>query len=86
MEVDIPEGMGILDPSLNHNEVDEKMIANNAIICEVSQRPFRVIPNELLFYRKHHLPLPRKHPDIRFQERLEKVSIDAFHLRKCDKC
>lgn len=86
VEVDIPEGMGVLDPSLNPNELDEKMIENNAIICEVSQRPFRIIPNELLFYRKYHLPLPRKHPDIRFQERLEKISIGAFHLRTCDKC
>jgi hypothetical protein len=86
MEVDIPEGMWVLDPSLNPNEIDEKMIANNAIICEISKRPFRIIPNELLFYQKHHLPLPRKHPDIRFQERLEKISIGSFCSRTCDKC
>ncbi|MDR0650611.1 MAG: hypothetical protein LBG59_04330 [Candidatus Peribacteria bacterium] len=30
---------------------------------------FKIQPKELAFYRKHHLPLPRRHPDQRHLER-----------------
>ncbi len=41
-----------------------------AIACVVSGKLFRVQSQELAFYRKHHIPLPRKHPDQRHLERL----------------
>jgi hypothetical protein len=41
-----------------------------AIICEISDKPFRIIPQELAFYRKHNIPLPKKHPDVRHLERM----------------
>ena len=40
-----------------------------AIECEVTKKPFRIVKPELDFYRKHHLPIPRKHPDERYRER-----------------
>ncbi|MDP2670454.1 MAG: hypothetical protein Q8O99_06085 [bacterium] len=49
---------------------DDDSIINKIILCEVSQKPFRIIKQELEFYRKHDLPLPRKHPELRHQERL----------------
>ncbi len=55
-------------------------------ICEVSDRPFRIIKQELEFYRIHHLPLPRKHPDIRHEERMKLRPWRTLHLRTCDKC
>ena len=45
-------------------------ILHYAIACEVTGKLFRIQPQELVFYRKHHLPLPRKHPDQRHLERL----------------
>ena len=45
-------------------------ILNRAIECEVSKKPFRIIPQELKFYRKHNLPIPRRHPDIRHGDRI----------------
>jgi hypothetical protein len=42
-----------------------------AIECEVSKKPFRIISLELEFYRKHNLPIPRKHPDVRHEERVK---------------
>ena len=65
-------------------EVD-KDILQKAIICEVSWKPFRIIKPELEFYKKHNLPLPRKHPDVRHQERLEKRPWRELYLRTCDK-
>lgn len=44
-------------------------ILKSVIACEVTGRPFRIEAKELTFYRKHHLPLPRKHPDQRYAER-----------------
>jgi len=41
---------------------------------------------ELDFYRKYNLPVPRKHPDKRRLDRLKfRNPIDAFE-RTCDKC
>jgi len=61
-------------------------ILKNIFVCEVSWRPFRIIKQELDFYRKHNLPLPRKHPDIRHEERMRVRPIRWFHLRNCDNC
>jgi hypothetical protein len=46
-------------------------ILKMAVLCEVSNKPFRITPQELSFYRKHHIPLPRKHPDVRHEERMK---------------
>jgi hypothetical protein len=45
-----------------------------------------LIPNEIAFYRLHKLPLPRKHPDVRFQERVDNISIKDLYLIHCKKC
>ncbi len=45
-------------------------ILQYAIACAVTGKLFRIQPQELAFYRKHHIPLPRKHPDQRHLERL----------------
>ncbi len=50
-------------------EVDDSIL-QYAIKCEVTGKLFRIQPQELAFYRKHNIPLPRKHPDQRHLERL----------------
>jgi len=52
------------------DEVDDSIL-KSAVICEVSGKPFRIIPQELAFYRKHNISLPKKHPDVRHMERME---------------
>jgi len=46
-------------------------ILQHTIACAVTGKLFRIQPQELLFYRKHNIPLPRKHPDQRHLERLD---------------
>jgi hypothetical protein len=46
-------------------------ILKSVIVCEVTGRLFRIEAKELEFYRKHHLPLPPRHPDQRHLERLQ---------------
>ncbi len=55
-------------------------------ICSVSHRPFRLQKAEIEFYRKHHLPIPHKHPDIRHQERMKLRPWRTLYLRTCDCC
>ncbi len=61
-------------------------ILNWAIECEISKKPFRIIKQELEFYRKHNLPIPKKHPDIRHSERMKLRNPRKLFDRKCDKC
>lgn len=48
-------------------------ILNWAIECEVTKKPFRIIRQELEFYRKHSLPIPKRHPDQRRIDRMERI-------------
>ena len=77
---------------ISANKLPEKIsdipndILNWAIKCEVSWKPFRIIKQELDFYRKHNLPIPKKHPDIRHLERMKLRNPRKLFDRKCDKC
>jgi len=70
--------------------IDIKKVGDDILkmifVCEISEKPFRIIKPELEFYRKHNLPLPRKHPDIRHEERMKLRPKRELHLRNCDKC
>lgn len=61
-------------------------ILNWAIECEVTGKPFRIVKQELEFYRKHNLPIPRRHPDQRHLDRVNMRNPRKFFERKCDKC
>jgi hypothetical protein len=61
-------------------------ILNWAIECEVSKKPFRIIKQELEFYRKHNLPIPRRHPDQRHLDRMALRNPRKLYNRNCDKC
>jgi len=61
-------------------------ILNWAIECEISKKPFRIIKQELEFYRKHNLPIPRLHPDMRHIMRLKLKNAIKLYERKCAKC
>ncbi len=61
-------------------------ILNWAIECEVTKKPFRIIKQELEFYRKHNLPIPRRHPDQRHLDRMALRNPRKLYKRKCDKC
>ena len=74
-----------LDSSL-HSEWQADDILKAIFVCEISGRPYRIIKQELEFYRKHNLPLPRRHPDIRHEERMNLRPGRTLYLRNCDKC
>ena len=61
-------------------------ILNWAIECDVTSRPFRLTKVELKFYREHQIPIPRKHPDQRHIERVQRRGPSKLFDRKCAKC
>lgn len=68
----------------NTFEVDEDIL-KKVIICEKSQRPFKIMPLELEFIKKRNLPIPRIHYELRTEELLKKRPIWKLHLRKSSK-
>ena len=69
----------------NINDIPDDIL-NWAIECEISNKPFRIIKQELDFYRKHNLPIPRKHPDQRHFDRMKLRNPRKLFDRDCDKC
>jgi len=61
-------------------------ILNWAVTCEVSGRPFKIIKQELEFYRQLDIPIPHLHPDERHNRRMKLRPSRVFFDRTCDKC
>ncbi|MDC0506164.1 hypothetical protein OAN96_01065 [Candidatus Gracilibacteria bacterium] len=61
-------------------------ILNWAIECELTKKPFKIISQELKFYRKHSLPVPRRHPDQRHLDRMNLRNPRKLFERDCDSC
>lgn len=57
-----------------------------AIECAETKRPFRILKQELAFYRNQRLPLPRLHPDVRYNRRLLLRNPRKLWQRTCMKC
>lgn len=50
-------------------------ILNKILICKKSKRPYRITKEEFNFYKKHSIPIPRLHPDVRYKKRFKKVLL-----------
>jgi hypothetical protein len=78
-----------LGPSLEiPNDIHEvpESICDQILLCEITGRPYKIIPQELRFYRKMKLPIPRKCPDQRHLERLALRNPRTLWNRTCAKC
>jgi hypothetical protein len=62
-------------------------VLNWAIRCAKTDRLFRIIKQELDFYRTHNIPLPRLHSDERYADRMA-AYCNPTHLydRTCMNC
>ncbi len=57
-----------------------------AIRCEISGRPYRIQKPELHFYREQKLPIPHRHPDVRYDDRLRLRNPRTLWQRACGTC
>ncbi len=61
-------------------------ICKQIFTCEVSGEHYKIIPQELAFYKKHGIPLPRRSPNQRYLDRMELRNPRFGWERDCAKC
>lgn len=61
-------------------------ILQHPILCARTGRAFRIIRQELEFYRAHRIPLPRLHPDERHRDRFNSHNPPYVWDRACMHC
>ncbi len=61
-------------------------ITSQILRCEVTGKPYKIIPQELKFYRDMGIPIPRKCPDQRHKERMALRNPRKLWNRECAKC
>ncbi|MFH0770303.1 MAG: hypothetical protein V1926_02900 [Candidatus Peregrinibacteria bacterium] len=66
-------------------EADDAICAQ-ILRCSVTAKPYKIIPQELKFYREMGIPLPRICPDQRHKERLAQRNPRKLWSRNCAKC
>lgn len=70
----------------DHIDQIDDSILTSAIRSISSPQLFRITKQELAFYRDHHLPLPRLHPNERYALRLKKRGALSLIERACTNC
>lgn len=66
-------------------EVQDSIVAA-VILAEGTDRPFRITKQELAFYRKYNISLPKSTPDERHKERMKLRLPEHLWSRNCQKC
>jgi hypothetical protein len=61
-------------------------IARQILRCDKSEKLYRVIPQEVQFYRKFKLPIPRVCPEQRHLDRFNSRQKRQLFDRSCDDC
>lgn len=61
-------------------------ILETIIASEKTKKPYRIIPQELAFYRKRGLPLPRLHPHDRLEAIYTRENACVLYARTCATC
>ena len=61
-------------------------MSEKILICEVSKKPYKIIPQELKFYKERGIPVPKRSPLQRHKDRNDLRNPRALWQRKCDKC
>ncbi|MBT4585764.1 hypothetical protein HOC67_02635 [Candidatus Peregrinibacteria bacterium] len=61
-------------------------VCKKIYICEESGEPYKIIPQELSFYKELNLPLPRKGFFKRNKDRMKLRSPRKLYGRKCEEC
>jgi len=65
------------------DEVSDEIV-KEVLVCEGCDRNFRITPSELAFYRRMHLPLPRKDFECRHKARMNSRNPRKLWHRKCE--
>ena len=61
-------------------------ICRQILTCEATGKNYRIQKEELTFYRKMNLPIPKICPDERHKQRMALRNKRTLHARTCDNC
>ncbi|HEV7424000.1 MAG TPA: hypothetical protein VGO21_02300 [Candidatus Paceibacterota bacterium] len=64
------------------NNIDESIL-NEILICTSCRRNYKIVPNELLFYKKMKIPIPKKCFFCRHNDRIKKRNPFKLWHRAC---
>jgi len=78
-------GEKLLDVPDNINVVDDS-ICDRVLICEGSGKQYKIVPQELKFYKDMNIALPRKNAVARHQDRLKLRCPRKVWWRTCANC
>jgi hypothetical protein len=67
------------------SEVSDDIISQ-VLTCEVTNKPYRITPQELAFYRRMDIPVPRRCPDQRQRDRVARRNPHRLWIRTCARC
>lgn len=65
-------------------DVDDSII-KETLKCAISLRNYRITKDELFFYKRNDIPIPRIHPEERYKNRLKLRSSRHIYHRTCMK-
>jgi hypothetical protein len=80
----MPKPIADYDPEKNQNaQAEQDALLAGILKCEVTGRPYKIQPQELLFYIKNDLQIPLRHPDQRYADRIAlRNPMNLWH-RQC---
>lgn len=86
-QIDLPENAETTTAKHIQASVDPYSLEHTKkiLICTETWKPYRLVQQELDFYKKHALPIPSLHPDKRYHQRLSQRPWRTLYLRTCDK-
>ena len=61
-------------------------LPQEVLCCTSCKKNYRIIPQELAFYRQNIIPLPRRCPDCRYTDRLQLRNPRHLFTRTCSHC
>ncbi|MBU1992214.1 MAG: hypothetical protein ABH856_00325 [Patescibacteria group bacterium] len=87
-EVPSPKVDNVIEAADLPDNIDDVSddILDSAIKCEATGKLFKITPQELKFYRRQRIPLPRRWHDQRHLDRFHQRNPRKFWERKCGKC
>jgi len=87
-DIQMTKGKETLKPEniLDHIDDIKDEITKEVLCCIQCERNYKITEQELLFYRKMILPIPRKCFFCRHKDRVHRRGPFKFFLRKCSNC
>jgi len=58
-------------------------VLDGVIKCKETGKPFKIMPQEILFYIKNNIPIPVLHPDVRFKKLFALRNPRVLYERQC---